>query len=290
MAYPLAPQITDLEKGGQYFQAPIYDPESQQRFTDMAVLGGERVKNPTQGFSPIAQDATRQFYQEIVPTFAQRFQGNFPAQKAALSRAGANLSSNLAAQQAQYGLQQQALGLNQFNAGQNQQYSQAYYQPQDNQLGAQLGDILGNLGQSYLKAEGATPLDKLKATLGIGSAAVDTIKSATGKATTTPTSDTTTDLIKTAAPVVAGQVAKKVIPAATSAAQPTADAISKVATTNPALASTMAGKATSAAKTAGKALGWEAAIAPALAAGGAVAMPIAVAGLFGWWLYKLIND
>lgn len=78
-------------------------------------------------FGQIASNATRRFQQEIVPGIAERFNalgaGRSGALQGALYGAGANLASNLGAQESQFGLQraqlgQQQQGLNLQNLGQ----------------------------------------------------------------------------------------------------------------------------------------------------------------------------
>lgn len=66
-------------------------------------------------FAPIAARAQRQFEQETIPSIANRFTtlgggaGSTNAFKHAMANAGANLREGLAAQESQFGLQQQGL-------------------------------------------------------------------------------------------------------------------------------------------------------------------------------------
>jgi hypothetical protein len=76
------------------------------------VLSGGLKPNYS-GFEPIANQARSQFYQDIVPTLAERFTAmgggaqSSSAFPAALSSAGSELSQGLAALQSQYGMQNQ---------------------------------------------------------------------------------------------------------------------------------------------------------------------------------------
>jgi hypothetical protein len=73
------------------------------------VLSGGLKPNYS-GFEPIANQARSQFYQDIVPTLAERFTAmgggaqSSSAFPAALSSAGSELSQGLAALQSQYGM------------------------------------------------------------------------------------------------------------------------------------------------------------------------------------------
>jgi hypothetical protein len=296
---PGAPSITDLAEGGQYFQAPILNQRQQEIQNRTGELGLQRLENPQQGFDPIATNARNEFYSDVVPGLAERFTAMGGGQRGsgfqrALGRAGSNLQSNLAAQGAQYGLQQQGLANQQLNTGLQPQYSQAYYQPQDNQLGGQLGsagtNFLASLAkdpdvQSYIKEKLGFGGTANKATNDVAKAAVEGVTSGvTSAATTAATKGAkpTADLITAAAPAVAGTTL--------------GTAATKLAPTNPALAKVAANAA--AAKAAGGAaagtaaggtaaatvakVGLEAAIAPALAKFGAVAMPLVAIPLMLW--------
>lgn len=102
--------------GGKVTQVPLFQPW-QQSFQKEALpmfqqqlqkmLGGQL---PTEGFEPIAQQARSQFEQSI-PTLAERFSGlgmlQSPALASVIGKGQQELEENLAAQKAQFGLQQQ---------------------------------------------------------------------------------------------------------------------------------------------------------------------------------------
>lgn len=296
MARPGDPSITELAQGGKYFQAPILDQEQMARQDRVAQLGEDRLSNPTQGFDPIAANASRNFNTRIVPSLAERFTAQGGGQRssafqAAAGQAGSDLESQLGAQKAQYGLQQQNQALQQLQAGQQPQYSQAYYQPQDNQFGGQLASAGGTLANAFFKAPGGSALEKAKNVLGLASdtkQVADTVKSAVqGAAAVKPTVPTDTgstgkSITELAAPAVS-----------TATTGTTLANAGKVAATNPALAKVAADKAAAqaggvAASTVAK-VGLEAAIAPALAKFGAVAMPLAAIPLMGWIGYEIVK-
>jgi hypothetical protein len=100
------------EKTEQYTN---YNPQQLQAFMQILqqALGG--LQNPSKGFEPIANEATRKFNTEYLPGLAERF-GALPGEGGAMSQgfrselanAGANFHSQLAGQQAQFGQQNQS--------------------------------------------------------------------------------------------------------------------------------------------------------------------------------------
>lgn len=111
------------------------------------------------GFAPIAQRARTQFQQQTIPSIAERFTAmgegaqSSPAFAQLLGQAGAGLEEGLAAQEAQYGLQQQ--GLLQALLGQllgvglTPQFETAYMPSQPGFLQSLLGGGLQALPQVY---------------------------------------------------------------------------------------------------------------------------------------------
>jgi hypothetical protein len=87
----------------------------QQRgaLNDILNQGLSGLQNNKFDFAPIAQQARTQFNQQTIPSIAERFTamggggGRSGAFAQQLGQAGANLETNLAALQSQYGLQQQ---------------------------------------------------------------------------------------------------------------------------------------------------------------------------------------
>lgn len=92
-------------------QVPRFNPEQISVLQQLLQMGMQGMQDPYAGFQPIAQQARSQFAQQTVPTIAERFtsmgsgQLSSPAFASQLGQAGAGLEENLAAMQAQYGLQ-----------------------------------------------------------------------------------------------------------------------------------------------------------------------------------------
>lgn len=104
---------------GQFFlgapsrveQVQKYNPQQLQALQQILGQSTEGLKNPYQGFEPIAQYARSQFNQQTVPSLAERFTSlgsnstSSPAFASQLGQAGAGLEEALAAQKSQYGQQ-----------------------------------------------------------------------------------------------------------------------------------------------------------------------------------------
>jgi hypothetical protein len=136
-----------LGSGPSIQQIPTVTPEVSQALSQILqqALGG--LQNPSQGFAPIAQDAQRNFQQNIVPSIAERFSGLGAQRSSAfgqqLGSAGAGLASNLASQQAQYGLQNRQGLLSQFQLGSMPQFENAYNPGQSGFLSQLLSGLVG---------------------------------------------------------------------------------------------------------------------------------------------------
>lgn len=284
MATSPNPTITNLESGGQYINAPIYDEQGQNALNNLLQTGGSRLANPTQGFDPYEQYANRLFQTQVVPNIANRFSGQNLRSSAfaqQLGQAGADLSAQLGVARANYGMQNTDQALRMLNLGLTPQYNQAYERPYSaqGQIGANLLEAAPKWLAEFKDAQGNTALEKFNNML-LGSPG----KAATGGTASDVVSAAKTGVDAIAAGKAATDVAKdavKPVPKALAAGTDVAKAAGAAGG-----AGAVAGKAA----TVGGFKAAEAAIAPALAAAGAVAMPLAVAGLFGWWLYKLIND
>jgi len=96
--------------------------EQVQKFTDPQQQGISQILQQAlsglqqplgQGFAPIAEQARTQFQQRTLPGIKEQFSGSDGQRSSAfaqtLGQAGAGLEQGLAAQQAQFGLQQQGL-------------------------------------------------------------------------------------------------------------------------------------------------------------------------------------
>jgi hypothetical protein len=111
--------------------------------------GKNQLQNPYQGFDDISNYAQNNFYQNTIPSIAERFtaMGNGQRSSAfqgALGQAGAGLNQSLAALRAQYGMQNQGNALNFLQAG-LQPTNQQYYQSSQPGFGE---NILSGLLQS----------------------------------------------------------------------------------------------------------------------------------------------
>lgn len=136
---------------GGFTQAPSgYSPEQQQALNTILqqALAGLQPQNLGQGFEPIEQHARQQFQQQTIPTIAERFSalGSGGSQRSsafqqALGSAGAGLESQLAAQKAQFGQQQQGNLLNLLNLGLTPQRDYLYERPTSGLLGGLSGGV-----------------------------------------------------------------------------------------------------------------------------------------------------
>lgn len=103
-------------------QLSQYSPQNQEMFNQLIgqilgqyQTGGEFDPAGGGGFAPIAEQARTQFEEQTVPSIAERFTamggggGRSSAFAQQLGQAGAGLEQGLAAQGAQFGLQQQGL-------------------------------------------------------------------------------------------------------------------------------------------------------------------------------------
>jgi len=280
---PQLPTITDIPTGGQFLQSSPYNEQQLAAYQNLLTTGQQRLQNPAAGFEPFAQRARQQFQSNIVPSIAERFTSMGGGQRSsafqgALGSAASDLESQLAQAGGQYGLQ---TALQMIQQGLTPQYQQAYYQPSgiNGILGSHLGETLPILGQLLAKNMASGQPFKQALTSGISSLFPSTATVA----------DTAASV---AAPVVGSAIgaglskAATAIPAAVKAAGPAA-----AATASPAAVAALAKKAaTSAAPTAGAGVAATAAKGLGGATLGAIAMPIAVAGLFGWWLKELLSD
>lgn len=286
MAAPGSPIITDVEGGGQYLQAPIYDAEQSKIPALLQQAGGAKLANPTQGFDPYEQYARRMFSQEIVPGIAERFTaGNNRANSAfqgALGQAGSDLAARLGVARANYGLQNEQMGAQFLNQAMTPLYNQAYERPYSatGQIGANITEQLPALLSAYASAPGSSALEKLNYVLSGGKAVADTVKSVTGGASGTPSTAGVADAAKTAVDAVAA--GKATTDVAKSGATTTAPSVVKGAAATTAGGAAATGGALS---TAGKG-----ALASGLKTAGAVTMPVVVGGLGLWILGTIIKS
>jgi len=115
-------------------QIQRFGPEQSQGFMQALQQAMAQLQNPTAGFEPIAADARRNFQEETVPGIAERFAGMDATRSSAftnaLGSAGAGLESQLSAQKAQYGQNQQGISQNLLGLGLTPQYESFYHKEQ----------------------------------------------------------------------------------------------------------------------------------------------------------------
>ncbi len=95
-------------------QVPRYNSQQQDIMSQVLGRAWGGLQNPTKGFEPIAQNAVNRFNQQIIPSLSERFSSmgqnsiSSPAYTSQLGQASAGLASDLASQEAQYGLENQS--------------------------------------------------------------------------------------------------------------------------------------------------------------------------------------
>lgn len=271
MPIPNLPTIQQVPGGGDYLQAPIYNPAQESMFENLLQLGGQRLANPTQGFAPYEQRAREQFMQNTIPGLAERFTAMGGGQRSsafqgALGQAASDLESQLAQLRSSYGQQQEQMGLNLASLGLTPQYSQAYYQPTN--VAGQIGQMAGQTGTQIAGQVLPGVIQGALNRLG-GNAGTNTNPSAGTNAATAA---------GTAAGTALGAAGSSLLPAAgTAVPAGTAGATAATGATG-AAATGVAAKAAGATSLAG-----------ALKAVGAVGMPAAVALLGAWWFYGMLK-
>lgn len=149
---------------GRFEKLQSVSQPQEQAIMSMLQQALGQLQNPTQGFEPIAQDATRRFNQQTVPGIAERFASmgdNRPTSGAFASQvgsAGADLQSMLAAQEAQYGQKQQGLAQQLAQLGLSPTFQYGYHDPQEgafSKIGSMLAQGGGNALGNYLGGGGS---------------------------------------------------------------------------------------------------------------------------------------
>lgn len=110
----------------QFQQIPRLSPQNldiKNQLGGMGLEGLQQLLKGGQGFAPIAQKQTSNFYQNIVPGIAERFTSagaggqRSSAFQGALGQAGSGLAESLASMESQYNLQNHGNLLKQLNLG-----------------------------------------------------------------------------------------------------------------------------------------------------------------------------
>jgi len=123
-----------------------FSPQQQEYLTSLLQSGQSQLQNQYAGFEPIQKEATNYFQQQLVPSLTESFQSSgrnaisSPVLQTNLSSAAASLTDRLAAQRAQYGMENQRLGLEQLRLGLSPMYG-AFGEPGAGGLVNQLNPI-----------------------------------------------------------------------------------------------------------------------------------------------------
>lgn len=136
---------------GRIEQVQKFSPQQQQTLNQLLSMGMQNYQNPYEGFQPIANQAMQQFQQQIVPGLAERFTSlggdtrlTSPAFASSVGQAGAELSTNLAALQSQYGMQNRSQAFDLLRQGLTPQFENFALQGQGGALSGLL-PVLGKL-------------------------------------------------------------------------------------------------------------------------------------------------
>lgn len=143
------------EEGGVQ-QAQTMNPQQQQILQFLLNSGQQQLQNPYQGFEPIGQAATSDFFQNIVPQLQHQFSASgsnaisSPQLQTNLSSAGAGLAERLAAMKAQYGQQNKQNGMQQLQLGLQPSFEN-FYKKSEPGAGENLFSSLLQNAPSYLQ-------------------------------------------------------------------------------------------------------------------------------------------
>ena len=138
-------------KKPKFQQVQRFTPQQQQAQNQALQMALSGLQNPNAGFEPIANQARQQFNSQTVPSLAERFtaMGNGQRSSAfqgALGSAGADLESQLAALQAQYGLQNRSQLMQLLGQGLEPQFENAYNPGGGGFSSGIFGGLSGGLG------------------------------------------------------------------------------------------------------------------------------------------------
>lgn len=129
-------------------QIPTVTPEVAQALSQLLQGGLSGIQDPSQGFQPIAEQAQTQFQQQTIPSILERFTALGGQRSSALGQqlgaAGAGLQQDLAAQQAQYGLQNRQGLLQQLQLAMMPQFENAFMPGQQGFLSNLFSSLIGS--------------------------------------------------------------------------------------------------------------------------------------------------
>lgn len=146
-------------------QTPQQNQLANQAIQSAMGLLGQGNQPDYSGFEPFAQQAKTDFYEDIIPSLAERFTAmgggaqNSSAFQGQLGKYGSDLAQGLAALRSQYGMQQQGLQNQRLgtllSGGMQPQFQSAYMPPQPGflqNLGSGLAGGAGLIGSLGLKS------------------------------------------------------------------------------------------------------------------------------------------
>lgn len=123
-------------KPGGFEQVSPYTQDQQDIFKLLGQQGLSQLQNPYAGFDPIRERALSGFQNNTIPSLAERFSQasnsriTSPAFTAQSQLAATDLQSQLAALEAQYGMQNQGNALQMLGLGLSPQYQNAWSNPE----------------------------------------------------------------------------------------------------------------------------------------------------------------
>jgi len=127
----------------------IRDPWQIQNRQDVAGMGMNKLRNPYAGFEPLQQETMRQYQQELYPTLMSKLASFGAGDSSSYGQMGGqqlqDLMTRLNAQKAQYGMQNEQMGMNQLGFG-DQANFENFFRPRQQGIFEQVGGkMLNNL-------------------------------------------------------------------------------------------------------------------------------------------------
>jgi hypothetical protein len=113
-----------LGSPSQTKKVPLFSPEQMQARQSLRTQGLNQIEQNPLSFAPQREQYQKQFNEQIIPTLAERFNGNLSSSafKGALGNTASNFGSQLAALESQYNLGANKQGLKQLLAGLSPDY------------------------------------------------------------------------------------------------------------------------------------------------------------------------
>lgn len=150
------------QQPGSFFQVPRYTPQQQQLQQQVGQLGLESLQNPSALFAPIREAEMARFQQDTIPNILEQLTASGPsgerssAYGQSLIGGAQGLARDLASQEAQFGQQQQQLGLNMLQPALQDQYDRTYTPPMRQSswwesVLPMLANVGGQFGSQYMQ-------------------------------------------------------------------------------------------------------------------------------------------